>query len=182
MLNCFARLVDMPATRDYVDAHCSLARSLEIVGERWTLLILRDAFYGVRRFGDFVSHLKIPRAVLTERLSLLVDAGVLDKVGGAGRREHYELTDKGERLWPVVLNLMSWGDDFYAPSGPRRLFLHADDDAPVASNGICTGCGRSVDARDFVVAPRPGTSAARAGDEPVHAALARPHRLLEPLL
>jgi DNA-binding HxlR family transcriptional regulator len=125
----------MALPRDYAGQACSLSRSLEVVGERWTLLIVRDAFFGVRRFGDFVAHLQIPRAVLADRLKSLTATGVLARVPGAGRREEYELTGKGVSLWPVVRSLMTWGDDYYAPGGPRRVFLHAADGAPVETGG-----------------------------------------------
>ena len=82
----------MVLPRDYAGQACSLARALEVVGERWTLLIVRDAFFGVRRFGDFATHLGLPRAVLTDRLGALVAAGVLAKVPGRGKRSEYELT------------------------------------------------------------------------------------------
>jgi DNA-binding HxlR family transcriptional regulator len=101
---------------DYTGQACSLARSLEIIGERWTLLIVRDAFWGVRRFADFIDHLQLPRAVLASRLKTLVAAGVLTRVAGE-RHLEYELTGKGKALWPVVLSLMSWGDNFCAPGG-----------------------------------------------------------------
>jgi DNA-binding HxlR family transcriptional regulator len=94
---------------DYAGQACSLARSLEIIGERWTLLIVRDAFWGVRRFGDFVDHLGIPRAVLTSRLKTLTAAGVMRRVAGE-RHLEYELTAKGTALWPAILSLMSWGE------------------------------------------------------------------------
>src|ERR1700684_1298963 len=108
----------MALPSDYSRQACSMARSLEIVGERWTLLILRDAFYGVRRFGDFVAHLDIPRAVLTARLRALIKEGVLERVPAESGRDEYKLTDKGTKLWPVVRDLMAWGDEFYAPAGP----------------------------------------------------------------
>src|SRR5438309_3622334 len=98
--------------KDYEGQDCSLARALEVVGERWTLLIVRDAFYGVRRFGDFAAHLSIPRAVLTERLMTLVAADVMQRVDGG-----YQLTAKGLSLWPVVRSLAAWGDQHYAPNG-----------------------------------------------------------------
>jgi len=84
--------------REYAAESCPIARSLEIVGERWTLLVVRDAFYGVRRFSDFRAHLGIPKAVLSERLSLLVDQGVLTKAAGSRGRDEYVLTPKGRRL------------------------------------------------------------------------------------
>src|SRR5260370_31676118 len=104
----------MALPNDYAGQACSLARALEVVGERWTLLIVRDAFYGVRRFGDFATQLGIPRAVLTNRLKSLVQEGVLTREeGGAGGIE-YRLTDKGVALWPAVHALMNWGESFYS--------------------------------------------------------------------
>src|ERR1700734_1838116 len=146
----------MALPNDYSGQPCSLARTLEVIGERWTLLIVRDAFYGVRRFGDFAAHLRIPRAVLTERLRSLVAAGVLARVGEPGRRQEYELTDKGVSLWPVVRTLVAGGGDHSAPAGPRRVFLHAADGQAVDGGGRCTGCGATVEAGDTVVAPGPG--------------------------
>jgi DNA-binding HxlR family transcriptional regulator len=185
----------MALPNDYAGQACSLARTLEIVGERWTLLIVRDAFFGVRRFGDFAAHLGIPRAVLTERLKSLTAAGVLARVpaGPAAARGHpeYELTAKGVSLWAAVRALTAWGDEHYAPAGPRRLLWHADDEGPVDASGRCTRCGASVPARDTVVAPGPGLDSpgldtpglerAEPAQDAVSKALTRPHRLLEPL-
>jgi DNA-binding HxlR family transcriptional regulator len=170
----------MALPHDYAGQACSLSRTLEIVGERWTLLIARDAFYGVRRFSDFAVHLKVPRAVLTDRLNSLVAAGVLERVAGSGRREEYQLTEKGVSLWPVVRSMMSWGDEFYAPVGPRRVFRHAADDAPLDPTGHCTACGSAVGVDETVVAPGPGLVPS-AQDDPVTVALVAPRRLLQPL-
>jgi DNA-binding HxlR family transcriptional regulator len=167
--------------RDYTAENCSLARALEIVGERWTLLIVRDAFYGVRRFADFAAHLRIPRAILSERLGLLVDSGVLAKVPAAGRREHYHLTDKGIALWPALRTLMAWGDDHYAPDGPRRRFLHADDNGPVDPAGVCTECGKPLEVKDYLSVPGPAASPVAPDADLVTRVLARPRRLLEPI-
>src|ERR1700690_1518897 len=92
----------MALPKDYTGEVCSLARALEVVGERWTLLIVRDAFFGVRRFSDFAAHLKMPRAVLSERLGSLTEAGVLTGVSGAHGHTEYALTSKGLGLWPIV--------------------------------------------------------------------------------
>jgi DNA-binding HxlR family transcriptional regulator len=127
----------MALPKDYVWEGCSLARALEVVGERWTLLIVRDAFFGVRRFGDFAAHLAIPRAVLTHRLGALVEAGVLAVVPGPHGHDEYALTGKGLDLWPVVRSLLTWGDDYYSAKGPRRLFRHALDNGEVAQDGTC---------------------------------------------
>ncbi|HSS23056.1 MAG TPA: helix-turn-helix domain-containing protein, partial [Mycobacterium sp.] len=98
------------------------ARSLEIVGERWTLLIMRDAFYGVRRFSDFRSHLGIPKAVLAERLAFLVAEGVLTKVTGNRGRDEYELTGEGRQLWPMIWSMISWGNENYLDKPSRRTY------------------------------------------------------------
>jgi DNA-binding HxlR family transcriptional regulator len=122
-----ATIAGMALPKDYAGEVCSLARALEVVGERWTLLIVRDAFVGVRRFSDFAAHLDIPRAVLTHRLAALVESDVLAVVPGAHGHDEYVLTTKGLDLWPVVRGLLAWGDDHYSPAGPRRGFRHAPD-------------------------------------------------------
>ncbi|MFC9731847.1 winged helix-turn-helix transcriptional regulator [Streptomyces roseolus] len=176
----------MTLPRDYRGQSCSLARAMEVVGERWTLLILRDAFYGVRRFGEFAAHLAVPRSVLTERLAGLTGAGVLDRrrEPGGGRREVYVLTEKGLGLWPAVRALTDWGETHHPANGegPRRVFLHHADGAPTGPDGRCSGCGAAVPPGDLLVAPGPGLPPPGDDADPVTAALARPHRLLTPLL
>jgi DNA-binding HxlR family transcriptional regulator len=170
----------MALPRDYTGQACSLASSLEVIGERWTLLIVRDAFFGVRRFSDFLAHLSIPRAVLTERLAGLAAAGILERVPGPGGHDEYAITDKGQALWPAVHALMAWGDAYYAGKGPRRVFAHAACGALVPAPCTCPACGATVGPADLTVIPGPGL----AGDEradPVSVALSRPHRMLEPL-
>jgi DNA-binding HxlR family transcriptional regulator len=171
----------MTLPKDYAGDRCSLARALEVVGERWTLLIVRDAFFGVRRFGDFAAHLDIPRAVLTSRLASLVDAGVLALVPGGHGHDEYALTGKGRDLWPVIRSLLVWGDEHYSEAGPRRVFRHAGDNGDVPPDGVCEACGDTVGSADLVVAPGPGLAAIPAGPDPVSVALNTPHRLLEPL-
>jgi DNA-binding HxlR family transcriptional regulator len=105
----------MALPREYLGEDCALARALEIVGERWTLLIVRDAFYGVRRFSDFRDHLGIPRAVLTDRLNLLVEQGILERSAGASGRDEY--ASHGQRS-PRKVVVMSWGNDFYQGGRP----------------------------------------------------------------
>ncbi len=129
----------MPLPSDYSAQTCSVARSLEVLGERWTLLIVRDAFFGVRRFGDFVAHLDIPRAVLAARLKALVAEDVLARVTGGSGRDEYELTEKGTKLWPIVRDLMAWGDEFYAPAGPLRVLRHGADDGVLDRFGRLRG-------------------------------------------
>jgi DNA-binding HxlR family transcriptional regulator len=168
----------MALPRDYAGDGCSLARALEVVGERWTLLIVRDAFFGVRRFGDFATDLAIPRAVLTHRLSALVEEDVLTVVPGPHGRDEYVLTAKGLDLWPVVRSLMQWGDDYCSAKGPRRVFRHTSDDGEVARDGICAACGGVPPVADQVVAPGPGWAPRPGTPDLVSAALAQPHRLL----
>jgi DNA-binding HxlR family transcriptional regulator len=171
----------MALPKDYTSEACSLARALEVVGERWTLLIVRDAFFGVRRFGDFAAHLGIPRAVLTSRLAALAEAGVLAVVPGAHGRDEYILTGKGLDLWPAVRSLLAWGDDHYSAAGPRRVFTHAADGGGVSDDGRCALCGAAAGVADLLVAPGPGLRGSTGRTDVVSVALAAPHRLLEPI-
>jgi DNA-binding HxlR family transcriptional regulator len=169
----------MALPSDYPDQSCSLARSLEVVGQRWTLLIIRDAFYGVQRFDDFAFRLKTPRAVLSERLKSLTDAGLLERATGSTGRGEYRLSDKDTALWPAVRALL--GDEYYAPEGPRRVFRHAADETPLDELGLCTVCGAAPAPRDTLVVPGPGHPAPSSDDDVVTAARARPHLLLTPV-
>ena len=108
-------------------------------GRTLDLLILRDSFFGVRRFGDFAAHLNIPRAVLSDRLSSLTEAGVLARADGGHGHPEYVLTSKGLPLWPAIRTLLAWGDEHYSDQGPRRLFRHAADDGLVSTAGVCCG-------------------------------------------
>src|SRR5262245_21398103 len=166
----------LPST--YADRNCSLARALEVVGERWTLLIVRDAFFGVRRFGDFAAHLDIPRAVLTHRLASLVEEGVLAVAPGATGHDEYVLTAKGLDLWPVLRTLVAWGDGYYSAKGPRRVNSHATDNGDVAQDGTCAVCGGVPPVADLIVSPGPGWSSRPGKSDVATAALAGPHRLL----
>jgi DNA-binding HxlR family transcriptional regulator len=171
----------MTLPKDYVTQECSLARALEVVGERWTLLVVRDAFFGVRRFGDFAAHLDIPRAVLTHRLAFLVEEGVLAVAPGAHGHDEYVLTAKGLDLWPVIRSLVSWGDGYYSAKGPRRVYRHASDEGAVAEDGACAVCGAVPPPADLVVSPGPGWAAKAGKSDVATAALAGPHRLLTPV-
>jgi DNA-binding HxlR family transcriptional regulator len=169
----------MVLPREYAGQHCSLARALEVVGERWSLLVVRDAFLGVRRFSDFSRHLGIPRAVLADRLALLVAEGVLEPVPGPGRRSEYALTGKGLALWPVLRSLLDWGDAHYSPRGPRRVFTHFGCGGDVDAASRCARCGGTAAVAETVTAPGPGY--AGPGTDPVGIALAVPRPLLRPL-
>src|SRR3954466_8908812 len=111
-------------TRTYEDQVCSIARALEIVGDRWTLLIVRDAFLGMKRFHEFETDLAAPKKVLTERWQRLVEEGILERQLYQERPDRYEylLTDKGRGLWRVLAQLLMWGDEHYVgEAGPPRL-------------------------------------------------------------
>lgn len=172
----------MALPNDYAQQSCSVASSLEVIGERWTLLIVRDAFFGVQRFSDFAIRLGIPRAVLTDRLNSLVESGVLVRTPPDGRRGRYELTPKGIALWPVVHALYSWGDEFYAPNGVRREFWHDVDGGRIDSYRMCAACGAQVEPGAIVVTPGPGYATGASKFDPVSLALAEPRHLLEPVL
>jgi DNA-binding HxlR family transcriptional regulator len=142
----------------YEGQNCSVARALELVGERWTLLILREAFLGVRRFDQFQGRLGIARNVLRDRLNRLVDEGVLERRPYQERplRHEYRLTEKGRDLWPVVIALAHYGDRYYAPDGPPRRFLHRGCGGEIDDRRRCTRCGADVELREVEAVPGPG--------------------------
>jgi DNA-binding HxlR family transcriptional regulator len=121
--------------RDYEGQNCSIARALEIVGERWTLLIVRDAFAGLRRFEQFQGSLGIARNILTERLNRLVEEGLLDRVRYSERPERYEyrLTNKGRDLNVALTSLMQWGDKYAGEKAPKVLRRRGDKTRVVAA-------------------------------------------------
>jgi DNA-binding HxlR family transcriptional regulator len=174
-----ATLPRMPLGSDYEGQTCSLARSLEVVGERWTLLILRDLFFGVRRFTDLQAHLDIPRAVLSARIASLVERGLVERRPYAPGRDELVLTECGLELWPMVHGLMRWGDRHFAPGGGTRRFAHAQCGTELTPDGRCRECRVEPAPGDVVTRPaRPG---APGRDDPVSRALRGPHRLLTPL-
>jgi DNA-binding HxlR family transcriptional regulator len=174
-----ARLPPMPLGSDYDGQTCSLARSLEVVGERWTLLILRDLFFGVRRFTDLQAHLDIPRAVLSARIAALVERGLVERRPYARGRDELVLTACGEELWPMVHGLMRWGDRHFAPGGGTRRFAHAHCGTELTPDGRCPKCEIEPAAGDVEMRPaRPGTPGR---DDRVSRALRGRRRLLTPL-
>jgi DNA-binding HxlR family transcriptional regulator len=168
----------MPLGNDYARQDCSIARSLEVVGERWTLLILRDCFLGVRRFSDFQAHLDISKAVLAARLDALVAEGLLTR-SGSGHPE-YELTEEAMGLWPALFALARWGDRRTTPDAPRRLYDHVGC-GHLDDEGRCRACGRIPPPGDLEIRPGPGADPTMR-DDPVSVALRQPHRLLQPLV
>lgn len=141
---------------------CSLARSLAVIGDRWTLLVLREAFFKVRRFEEFQNRLGIARRVLTARLRHLVEEGVLEKrlYQTNPERFEYRLTQKGLDLYPTILTLVHWGDAHYAGrKGPPIVHKHLACGCDFTSVLACSACGETVDPR--AVEPRPGPGARR---------------------
>lgn len=149
--------------------NCPVGRALDIVGEKWSLLILRDAFNGVRRYDEFRRHLGLSEAVLADRLRKLVAAGVLRsepyREPGARTRHEYRLTRKGVDLWPVLLALKQWGDTHAGePAGHVLDIRHTGCDAPVRVVVQCEGHEPTVlTPRDVTVRPGPAARPRRTG-------------------
>jgi DNA-binding HxlR family transcriptional regulator len=138
---------------------CSVAGTLGIVGEKWTLLVLREAFLGVRRFADLQRNLGAPKAVLTDRLGTLVDQGILVRVPyqaeGERQRHEYRLTDKGIALYPALVALMEWGDRYLTHDGDAPLQLrHRDCGARVRLELVCEEGHTVSGAREVRPVPR----------------------------
>jgi DNA-binding HxlR family transcriptional regulator len=158
----------MASTMDrlrYSAENCSIARTLEIVGERWTLLVLREAFYGVRRFEEFSSAIGCARNVLSARLAKLVEEGVLERrpyrEPGQRVRHEYRLTDKGRELLPALIALMQWGDRWEAdPQGPPVVVRHRDCGGTMRVDLSCDEGHTRLTARDAEPVPGPGARAA----------------------
>ncbi len=149
---------------DYPGQACSIAKSLEVIGERWSLLIVRDVLNGNRRFGEIQGSLGIARNVLSARLQRLVDEGILERRAyqESPPRHEYFLTEKGLDLWPALIALLHWGDRYSpGPGGPPKTILHKECGGEVSERGICERCGKVLTARDARQVPGPGIEAAR---------------------
>lgn len=137
----------------------SVGRALELVGERWTLLILREAFFGVQRFGQLARNLSIPRPTLSARLRTLVDVGLLDRVPYSHdpERHEYRLTNAGHDLFGAIVVLMRWGDEHLPhPGGPPITLRHNDCGEIADPRLICAHCGEEITARSVTPEPGPG--------------------------
>jgi DNA-binding HxlR family transcriptional regulator len=142
------------------DLPCSVARALDVLGDTWTLLVLRDAYLGQRRFSEFAAHLPIARNVLADRLATLVDNGLLVKVRYQERppRDEYRLTDKGRDLFGVIAALLAWGDRWLTPDDePVPLTLvHTTCGTATTALVVCDHCGDPLSARDVRYTPQLG--------------------------
>ncbi len=132
----------------FADMDCSIAQALEVIGEWWTPLILRDAFLGTTRFEEFHDRLGISRNILSARLDALVDAGVMERATyeAARGRSDYVLTEKGTALWPVLTALRQWGDEWILGPGNAPVeLLHTTCGARATAHYVCGECGERLD-------------------------------------
>jgi len=140
--------------------NCSLAQTLSVIGEHWTLLIIRDAFFGLRRFDEFHNSLGISRNVLSVRLKKLVTAGILEKTDGPGHPE-YRLTEKGLALQPALVAMTHWGDTYLPhPEGRRLTFVDRRDGKPIKPVGIYAADGRRLKPKEIKAKAGPGLTKA----------------------
>ena len=138
--------------------HCSVAQCLEVVGDWWTLLIVRDAFLGVTRFEELQHRLGISRNILNQRLNSLADHGILEK---HPYREHpprydYKLTPKGRDLWPVLTAMRQWGDKHAAPDGPPVVAVHPACGNVTEVVMTCSSCGEPLTSHEVRAVSGPG--------------------------
>jgi DNA-binding HxlR family transcriptional regulator len=151
----------MALKRGYEDQVCNVAATLELVGERWTLLIVRDVLLGLRRFDALQADLGIARNVLQTRLELLVEQGILERRPYQERplRHEYHLTEKGLDLSPVITSLMHWGDRHASrPGGPPVLLEHRGCGGAVGLHHVCEACGERLAPREIRAVPGPGAA------------------------
>ena len=151
-----------PAALAWSTENCTVGRTMAILGERWTFVVLREVFNGVRRFDDIKRHSGIPRQVLSNRLALLVEQGVLRREPyqdpGERARHEYRLTEKGFDLYPVLVAISDWGDRYLAdPEGPPVAFAHRDCGDLVHAEVRCAKGHLVEQPRD--IAPRPAAGA-----------------------
>ncbi len=134
-------------------SRCSVAGTLAVIGEKWSLLVLREAFFGVRRFADFQRILGAPKAVLTDRLATLVASGVLARVPyqaeGERQRHEYRLTDKGRDLYPILVTLVQWGVRHGGLDQAPFELVHKACGNVTEPRYVCSECGEEIDARDM---------------------------------
>ncbi|GIF71511.1 winged helix-turn-helix transcriptional regulator [Asanoa siamensis] len=150
-----------PEALEWSVDNCTVGRAMEILGERWTFVVLREIANGIRRFDDMRVRTNIPRQVLTNRLAMLVEAGVLRKEPyqdpGARVRHEYRLTEMGFDLWPVIVAVLQWGDRYLAdPEGSPLSTVHRDCGAPVRSVLRCDAGHEVTNPREVAARPGPG--------------------------
>jgi DNA-binding HxlR family transcriptional regulator len=144
--------------RAYTQQACSIARTLEVVGDRWTLLIVRDALRGTTRFEDFRKSLGVAHNVLSDRLSRLTTEGVLERRRYQTRPDRYDYhpTEKAVDLWPVLMSLLLWGDRYLATDGPPVLTRHRECGGALTARFTCAACGATLGPDDVELLARAG--------------------------
>jgi DNA-binding HxlR family transcriptional regulator len=145
----------------FEDMNCSIARSLEIIGEWWTPLILREAFFGITRFEDFQERLGIARNILAKRLEALTEAGILERRVYDERRDRadYVLTRMGRALWPVMVTIRQWGDKWVTGKGNEPVqILHTACGKRSTVHLACDHCREKIDPREMQLVPGPGAT------------------------
>ena len=149
---------DLPIEND------SVTRAVRLLGDRWTFLILREAFYGVKRFGEMARRLGVSRNILSRQLQTLVSHGVLERrlYRDDPPRHEYVLSDAGRELYPATVALMRWGDrHLVGPEGPPVVLRHRTCGEVFDPELVCSHCGERLDPREVVPEPGPGAAAAR---------------------
>jgi DNA-binding HxlR family transcriptional regulator len=153
--------MDRPWIMDYDTANCSLGGAVAVIGEKWTFLVLRELFNGVRRFADLQRRTQAPRQILSDRLSRLVDQGLLRKVPyqehGQRSRHEYRMTEKALDLYPILVALMHWGDMYaVGPAGPAVELTHRDCGEPIELHIACASGHPVSSPREVTPIPGPG--------------------------
>ncbi|MBB3211826.1 DNA-binding HxlR family transcriptional regulator [Herbaspirillum sp. Sphag1AN] len=143
--------------KSFEDKQCPIARSLDRVGEWWSILILRDAFYGLSRFDEFQKHLEIAPNILTRRLSGLVEEGLLEKVQYSERppRFEYHLTPRGRDFRPVLLALLNWGNKHFSPEGESVVLFNVETGERAEPIMVDANTGQPITPKSHVIGPGP---------------------------
>lgn len=160
----------MPLGTTYTPDACGAAGALEILGGRWTLLIVTDLFYGLHRFGDLKRHLGIPPAVLSDRLRMLESEGLVEATAANKTRKDYRLTMRGASIWPIVASLVQWGNAENRSPSRRQELIHAQCDSPLTVGSFCVACGHIAPADEVWLRSVDGDGMASSA-----------HRLLSPI-
>ena len=147
--------------RPFERQNCSIARALAILGERWTLLVMREVLLGRRRFAELKRNVGVAPNILSDRLQTLVDHGLLKRRRYSDHPEAFEYvpTPKGVAVNPVLVSLMQWGDEYASPKGPPRVIVHTSCGHDAHPGLRCSHCGEPIDASDLKVRPGPGANA-----------------------
>ena len=144
-------------TKNFDHMNCSLAQTLSVIGEHWSLLVMRDAFMGLRRFDEFQKDLGIARNILSDRLKRLVSEGILEKAKGDNSYFEYRLTEKGYEFQPILLSMIHWGDRHKPnPAGERLIFVDRENGKPIEQMAVHAKDGRGLRSRDLRATAGPG--------------------------